>query len=340
MDEAFTAANAEASYNVGNGIPKPISKVPNSQPKEKEAAAAVSSVPNSQSKPKPAEIIVNGGTCSQYRDFANALPMDMADLPAKLAAILSDPELAGIITWMPHGRSFQVLDRDAFTNRALPRYFGHNNFCSFVRIVNAWGFCRITTGLDIDSYYHELFLRGKPNLHMHMKRVSARDKNKKCYNVPNFYELAKVSPLPEVTFNFNCSVAVGGTMDGSGCTMGMGNNMMLQVVVVDWEGWDQFSNDNNNDMNVSALNANSIASLAQSLKRDNQNVMHQILDFQNQSFSNSDNSSGMSNNVNRTSNMMQLHGDGGRYASYPLCNGSNPLTLDQIAIMLSASYQN
>lgn len=110
MDEAFTAANAEASYNVGNGIPKPISKVPNSQPKEKEAAAAVSSVPNSQSKPKPAEIIVNGGTCSQYRDFANALPMDMADvgglnvhkhvpsaklqqqkLPAKLAAILSDP---------------------------------------------------------------------------------------------------------------------------------------------------------------------------------------------------------------------------------------------------------
>jgi hypothetical protein len=29
---------------------------------------------------------------------------------------------------MPHGRSFQVLDRDAFTNRALPRYFGHSEF--------------------------------------------------------------------------------------------------------------------------------------------------------------------------------------------------------------------
>ena len=33
-----------------------------------------------------------------------------------------------------------------------------DNFCSFVRIVNAWGFCRITTGLDIDSYYHEVHL--------------------------------------------------------------------------------------------------------------------------------------------------------------------------------------
>ena len=211
---------------------------------------------------------------------------------------------------------------------------------------------------------------------MHMKRVSARDKNKKCYNVPNFYELAKVSPLPEVTFNFNCSVAVGGTMDGSGSTMGMGNNMMLQggggglggmgsmsmygngniggnnniiPFLNSYSNATSVSNDNNNDMNVSALNVNIIASLAQSLKRDNQNVMHQILDFQNQSqsgplsigsFSNSDNSSGMSNNVNRTSNMMQLHGDTGRYASYPLCNGSNPLTLDQIAIMLSASYQN
>lgn len=203
---------------------------------------------------------------------------------------------------------------------------------------------------------------------MHMKRVSAHDKNKKCYIVPNFYELAKVSPLPEVTFNFNCSVAVGGTMDGSGSTMGMGNNMMLQgggggglggmgsmsvygngniggnnniiPFLNSYSNATSVSNDNNNDMNVSALNVNIIASLAQSLKRDNQNVMHQILDFQNQSFSNSDNSSGMSNNVNRTSNMMQLHGDTGRYASYPLCNGSNPLTLDQIAIMLSASYQN
>ena len=57
---------------------------------------------------------------------------------------------------MPHGRSWRVLNRDLFAEHALPSYFGHKNYASFVRIVNAWGFRRITRGADRDSYYHEV----------------------------------------------------------------------------------------------------------------------------------------------------------------------------------------
>ena len=47
-------------------------------------------------------------------------------------------ELSSVITWMPHGRSFKVIDRETFVNHALVRYFGHSNFASYIRIVNAW----------------------------------------------------------------------------------------------------------------------------------------------------------------------------------------------------------
>ena len=51
---------------------------------------------------------------------------------------LPPPELSPTIQWLPHGRSWRMLNRDLFAEHALPRYFGHTNYSSFVRIVNAW----------------------------------------------------------------------------------------------------------------------------------------------------------------------------------------------------------
>lgn len=145
-----------------------------------------------------------GAGISHHSDNMPPSSLQSQKLPSKLANLLSDPDLAAVITWMPHGRSWKILNRDLFSQFALPRYFGHKNHSSFVRIVNAWGFRRISNGVDRDSYYHELFLRGKPQLHERMKRVPAChkktpvDKNDKH---PDFYEMSNVSPLPEVTWN-------------------------------------------------------------------------------------------------------------------------------------------
>ena len=77
-------------------------------------------------------------------------------LPVKLNAILSNPELSNIIVWMPHGRSWAILRRNDFVSKVMPYYFESANYKSFLRLINAWGFRKMTTGPDKDSYFHEV----------------------------------------------------------------------------------------------------------------------------------------------------------------------------------------
>jgi len=165
-------------------------------------------------------------------------------LPAKLAAMLSDPDLITCITWLPHGRSWKILNRDLFSSYALPRYFGHTNHSSFVRVVNAWGFRRIISGPDRDSYYHELFLRGKSSLYSRMKRlpnnstagsgggrksassqqvVVNRRRQQQLHQEKSldFYEISKNSPLPENTWQYRPQAMNNGGV-GSGRMGGAG----------------------------------------------------------------------------------------------------------------------
>ena len=60
--------------------------------------------------------------------------------PQKLHAIVSDPDYQDIICWMPHGRSWRVLDKDRLASVVCYEQFKHNSFTSFKRSVNGWGF--------------------------------------------------------------------------------------------------------------------------------------------------------------------------------------------------------
>jgi hypothetical protein len=177
------------------------STTPNSKPREQQPKKVQTYVYQDYANAEPASLNTGAGTCHER---VPPQSLQSQKLPSKLGAMLSDPDLTSVITWMPHGRSWKILDRESFANFALPRYFGHTNHASFVRIINAWGFRRVTKGPDRDTYYHELFLRGKPRLHERMKRLptchrkTPIDKEDKC---PDFYALAKTSPLPEVEFS-------------------------------------------------------------------------------------------------------------------------------------------
>ena len=76
-----------------------------------------------------------------------------------------------VIAWLPHGRSWSILEKDSF-EVILPKCFNHSNYPSFACQVNRWGFKRMSKGPDEDSYYNELFLRGKKDLIKVMKRRS------------------------------------------------------------------------------------------------------------------------------------------------------------------------
>lgn len=121
-------------------------------------------------------------------------------LPTKLHLMLINPCYSDdIICWMPHGRSWKVLNQKKFVKKVMPNYFAHNNYNSFIRLVNAWGFRRITTGIDQGSYFHELFLRNMPHLHKSMHRLTSHEKKIPVdpESVPDFYDIAKKFPLPD-----------------------------------------------------------------------------------------------------------------------------------------------
>jgi len=91
--------------------------------------------------------------CRQQQD---RLTMRVQKLPAKLYAMLSIPEVQHIISWMPHGRSWKIHNVDLFVKHVMPCFFEYNNYNSFIRLVNAWGFRRLTKGPDKNAYWHEV----------------------------------------------------------------------------------------------------------------------------------------------------------------------------------------
>jgi hypothetical protein len=77
-----------------------------------------------------------------------------------------------IVCWLPHGRAFIVRDTARFTLEVMPQYFRQTHFSSFQRQLSLYGFLRLTRkGPDHGAYYHEMFLRGLPQLARDLKRT-------------------------------------------------------------------------------------------------------------------------------------------------------------------------
>eukprot|EP00980_Cylindrotheca_fusiformis_P012409 scaffold3046_cov105-Cylindrotheca_fusiformis.AAC.8 len=163
----------------------------------------------------------SGTSIYTYRDFSNVAEEELEEVPAsttppsragvetsirvqkfpvKLYAILAQKEFNEVITWQPHGRAWKVLKPQAFETLVMPLFFEYSNYHSFNRLVNAWSFRRISSGPDRGSYYHELFLRGKPHLQKFMRRLPKTHKKlpMKKEDEPDFYDSDKISPLPSL----------------------------------------------------------------------------------------------------------------------------------------------
>ncbi|GFH47121.1 hypothetical protein CTEN210_03596 [Chaetoceros tenuissimus] len=90
-----------------------------------------------------------------------------------------DPTIA---SWSDSGDSFVVKDPEIFAKNIIPQYFNHNNFSSFVRQLNFYGFRKcnpIKISKDEEEpeskywrFRHVFFLRGKQDLLCMIKRVN------------------------------------------------------------------------------------------------------------------------------------------------------------------------
>ncbi len=162
--------------------------------------------------------------------------------PMKLHALLSDPAVQDVISWLPQGKSFVVLRPDVFASRVLPQYFapegsnslnarsskgkngtvkkaqGVHKYPSFTRKLNRWGFRQISRGPDAGAFCHDLFQRDAPELCRGMVCQKSRkskqammERQSMSSDVSDLISLSSVSTKSTVASgekNVNCSAAV------------------------------------------------------------------------------------------------------------------------------------
>lgn len=151
-----------------------------------------------------------------YRDYSTLAipPADQSkdrkassktqNFPSKLFRLLAyvdtqktkGEDLSPICGWDASGRSFQIIQKKKFEEVLLTKFFNTKKYESLRKQLNVWGFKRVNN----KSWYHEMFLRSKPELCKLMKRrVNSQEQDclaPFCFDIeePNFDELPWLPP--------------------------------------------------------------------------------------------------------------------------------------------------
>ncbi|KAF9109573.1 stress-responsive transcription factor hsf1 [Mortierella sp. AM989] len=142
---------------------------------------------NSPTTGAPVPLASNLQTLQPLNRPPNGVRGNVAAFLSKLYNMVGDEASNNLIRWSNDGQSFLVINHVEFAKEVLPKFFKHNNFASFVRQLNMYGFHKVPhlqQGVlmpDVDSEQWEFsnpnFQRNQPDLLYLVARKKASGTN-------------------------------------------------------------------------------------------------------------------------------------------------------------------